>query len=61
MAAHGGWSDDRTFVLTFDTIDRIEAGTATFSVDGDDVTVTVQERTQFPDPFLIAGRLATDG
>ena len=45
IAMNGVWLDDRTFQITFDTIDTIEAGTLTFAFEDDAVTVTVFEKT----------------
>ncbi|MGF1466860.1 MAG: serine hydrolase domain-containing protein [Sandaracinaceae bacterium] len=59
LALHGEWTDSLTFVLHFDTLDRIEAGTVTFVVDGNRTRITLTERTYFPEPFAWEGELST--
>ncbi len=45
LALAGGWTDDTTFEVSFDSIDRIDAGTFTFVFEGDLASVAVLERT----------------
>jgi len=56
VALAGRWLDPLTLELSFDTIDRIDAGTITLQVDasGHSIGVDVYERTFFQSHFLFA-------
>ena len=45
VAMVGRWSDDATFTVGFDTIDRIDAGTLTFTFTSGGIDVDVYEKT----------------
>ncbi|HVW24065.1 MAG TPA: serine hydrolase domain-containing protein [Polyangiaceae bacterium] len=45
IAMSGKWTADDTFVVTFDTIDTIDAGTMSFVFQNDDLTVSIFEKT----------------
>jgi len=45
IALVGRWTDETTFEITFDTIDRIEAGTMRFDFSGGKLQVTIHEKT----------------
>lgn len=57
LAAVGRWLDDARFQVTFDTIDRIDAGTLTFTFDaeGQRVSVDLYERTYLLQHFEFEG------
>ncbi|MGE0792149.1 MAG: serine hydrolase domain-containing protein [Sandaracinaceae bacterium] len=45
LAATGRWTREDTFEIVFDTIDRIDAGTLTFTFDADGAAIDLFERT----------------
>lgn len=45
LAATGGWTSEDTFEIAFDTIDRVDAGTLTFTFDDEGATIDLFERT----------------
>lgn len=57
LALAGEWTDPRTFVVTFDTLDRIDRGTVTFHFPSfGHVSVTLDERTQSTVPVALGGQ-----
>jgi CubicO group peptidase (beta-lactamase class C family) len=55
LAARGRWTSATSFEVEIDTIDRIDAGTLTFTFEGDAVTVVLFERTYLRTPLTFTG------
>src|SRR6478736_188409 len=55
IALVGRWRDDTTFEVTFDTIDRIDAGTMRFDFAGGGLQVTIHERTYLDTDIAFGG------
>ncbi|HEY3255525.1 MAG TPA: serine hydrolase [Polyangiaceae bacterium] len=55
LALVGRWTDDTTFEITFDTIDRIDAGVMRFDFAGGKLHVTVHEKTYLDTDITFSG------
>jgi len=58
LAALGGWTSETSFQITYDTIDRIDAGTITLDFASPTVHVDVYERTYLLDDITFDGEAA---
>jgi CubicO group peptidase (beta-lactamase class C family) len=55
VALEGRFLDASSFEVEFDTIDTIDAGTVTFTFEGDEVAIDVYERTLLRSHIALAG------